>query len=144
MWRHHSDQDKIVTKSSQKSNCEHSGVFNDVNATSLMTTSLLVQRDELEHHQCIDRSKTSSRVSERQRIQASKGRHKDLIRSSHPQRMLHLHWGSHKGRAITKSLFPLPTPTKEDWCSLRILHQGEGNTNDLGCTTPRGHSTGDA
>jgi hypothetical protein len=33
---------------------------------------------------------TSSRVSERQRIQASKGRHKDLIQSSHPQRMLRL------------------------------------------------------
>jgi hypothetical protein len=30
------------TKSSQKTNCDHSGVFNDVNVTSLMTTSLLV------------------------------------------------------------------------------------------------------
>jgi hypothetical protein len=30
------------TKSSQKTNCDHSGVFNDINVTSLMTTSLLV------------------------------------------------------------------------------------------------------
>jgi hypothetical protein len=30
------------TKSSQKTNCDHSGVFNDVNVTPLMTTSLLV------------------------------------------------------------------------------------------------------
>jgi hypothetical protein len=30
------------TKSSEKTNCDHSGVFNDVNVTSLMTTSLLV------------------------------------------------------------------------------------------------------
>jgi hypothetical protein len=30
------------TKSSQKTNCDHSRVFNDVNVTSLMTTSLLV------------------------------------------------------------------------------------------------------
>jgi hypothetical protein len=42
MWRHHSDQTKNVTKTSQKTNCDHSGVFNDDNATSLMTTSLLV------------------------------------------------------------------------------------------------------
>jgi hypothetical protein len=42
MWCHHSDQTKTVTKMSQKTNCDHSGVFNDVNATSLMTTSLLV------------------------------------------------------------------------------------------------------
>jgi hypothetical protein len=42
MWRHHSDQNKIVIKSSQNTNCDHSGVFNDVNVTSLMTTSLLV------------------------------------------------------------------------------------------------------
>jgi hypothetical protein len=42
MWRHHSDQTKIVIKTSQKTNCDHSGVFNDDNATSLMTTSLLV------------------------------------------------------------------------------------------------------
>jgi hypothetical protein len=34
------------TKSSQKTNCDHSGVFNDVNVTSLMTTSLLVLPDE--------------------------------------------------------------------------------------------------
>jgi hypothetical protein len=27
MWRHHSDQNKIVTKSSQKTNCDHSGDF---------------------------------------------------------------------------------------------------------------------
>jgi hypothetical protein len=31
------------TKSSQKTNCDHYGVFNDVNVTSLMTTSLLVK-----------------------------------------------------------------------------------------------------
>jgi hypothetical protein len=37
------------TKSSQKTNCDHSGVFNDVNAMSLMTTSLLVS-DDLIHH----------------------------------------------------------------------------------------------
>jgi hypothetical protein len=42
MWCHHSDQTKIVTKTSQKTNCDHSGVFNNDNATSLMTTSLLV------------------------------------------------------------------------------------------------------
>jgi hypothetical protein len=30
------------TKSSQMTNCDYSGVFNDVNVTSLMTTSLLV------------------------------------------------------------------------------------------------------
>jgi hypothetical protein len=30
------------TKSSEKTNCDHSSVFNDVNVTSLMTTSLLV------------------------------------------------------------------------------------------------------
>jgi hypothetical protein len=30
------------TKSSQKTNCDHSGVFNDANVTSLMKTSLLV------------------------------------------------------------------------------------------------------
>jgi hypothetical protein len=42
MWRHLSDQTKIVTKTSQKTNCDHSGVFNDDNATSLMTTSLLL------------------------------------------------------------------------------------------------------
>jgi hypothetical protein len=30
------------TKSSQKTICDHSSVFNDVNVTSLMTTSLLV------------------------------------------------------------------------------------------------------
>jgi hypothetical protein len=43
------------TKSSQNTNCDHSGVFNDANVTSLMTTSLLVDeiliysKNEAEH-----------------------------------------------------------------------------------------------
>jgi hypothetical protein len=40
-----------------------------------------------------------------------------------------------KGGLPPRASFPLLTPTNEDWCSLRILHQGEGNTNYLGCTT---------
>jgi hypothetical protein len=72
-----------------------------------------------------------------QRTQASKET-QDLIRSSLPQRKIRLRWGSHKARAFTKSLFASPIPTKEDWCSLRILHQGQGNTNDIGAPHQEG------
>jgi hypothetical protein len=54
---------------------------------------------------------------------SNKKEKRDLIRSSLPPRKLRLCLGSHKERAITKSLLPHPIPTKEEWCSLRILHK---------------------
>jgi hypothetical protein len=46
-----------------------------------------------------------------QRTQISKET-RDLIWSSLPLRKLRLRWGSHKGRAIAKSLFASPNPHK--------------------------------
>jgi hypothetical protein len=39
------------TKSSQKTNCDHSSIFNDVNVTSSMTTFLLVYKSEEDYKQ---------------------------------------------------------------------------------------------
>jgi hypothetical protein len=77
-------------------------------------------------------------------MNSSKQETSELIRSLLPQRKLCLRWGSHKGRAITKSRFSSSNSHKGKLVLTKRNPQRMGNTNVPGCSTRRGHSTGDA